>query len=210
MKATDVGRRQLLLGTSCLGLAALLPTPGIAQLSDTPGSLRVPPSEIGKYHRKVLVETTRLLDGQPLFTEKAFDVQIDSLVKQEVIDGGSAQTLRAFIRELLSEQTLEKMYQQLQALAQKLKSATNEVAAAIGSIAEDSLTYVKEFAAKLDKKQLTLVIAHDIQGALTGAGTGAALGLAIAGLGVMAGAVFGALLGAASGSVIGALGDAST
>ncbi len=205
MNDTHVGRRQVLLGTTCLGLAAMLPTSGMAQSSDTPGPLRVPPSEIGKYHRKVLVETTRLLDGQPLFTEKAFDVQIDSLVKQEIIDGGNAETLRAFIRKLLSGQTLEEMYQQLQALAQKLKGAANEVAAAIGSIAEDSLAYVKEFAGKLDEKQVALVIAHDVQGALTGAGTGAALGVVIAGLGVIPGAVFGALLGAASASVIGAL-----
>lgn len=145
------------------------------------------------------------VSGQPLFTEKAFDVQIDSLVKQEIIDGGNAETLRAFIRKLLSGQTLEEMYQQLQALAQKLKGAANEVAAAIGSIAEDSLAYVKEFAGKLDEKQVALVIAHDVQGALTGAGTGAALGVVIAGLGVIPGAVFGALLGAASASVIGAL-----
>ena len=206
MKSTNVGRRQVLLGTTCVGLAAMLPTTGMGQLTGSAGSLKVPPTDIGKFHRKILVETTLLLNGQALFTEKAFDVQIDSLVKNGIIDEGDAEVLRAFSRRLLSGKAFEEIAQDLQALAEKLKSAKNEVAAAIGSIAEDSLLYVKEFAGKLDKKELALVIAYDFQGALNGAGAGAALGVVIAGLGVIPGAVFGALMGAASNSVIGALG----
>ncbi|MDX1370351.1 hypothetical protein [Pseudomonas sp.] len=206
MKGTNYGRRRVLLGTAGLGLAAMLPSAGIGQPSGTAGSLNVPATDIGKYHREILFETTYLLDGQPLFTERAFDVQIDSLVKKEIIRAADAEILKELSKSLLSERAFEEIEEDLRALAEKLKSATNEVAAAIGSIAEDSLLYVKELAGKLDKKKLALVIAHDVQGALTGAATGAALGAIIVGLGATPGAVFGALLGAASGSVIGALG----
>lgn len=206
MKGTNYGRRQILLGTAGLGLAAMLPSAGMGQASGTAGSLKVPATDIGKYHREILFETTHLLSGQPLFTEGAFDVQIDSLVKKEIIGEGDAEILKEFSNNLLSEQAFEEIEDDLRALAEQLKSATNEVAAAIGSIAEDSLLYVKELAGSLDKKKLALVIAHDVQGALTGAATGAALGAIIVGLGATPGAVFGALLGAASGSVIGVLG----
>ncbi len=205
MKGTNYGRRQVLLGTTSLGLAAMLPTAGIGQPSGTAGSLNVPAPDIGKYHRKILFETTHLLDGQPLFTEGAFDVQIDRLVKKEVLGESDAEILREFSKSLLSEQAFEDIEEGLRALAEKLRGAKNEVAAAIGSIAEDSLLYVKELAGRLDKKKLALVVAHDVQGALTGATTGAALGSIIVGLGATPGAVFGALLGAASASVIGAL-----
>lgn len=205
MKSSDVGRRQVLLGTTCVGLAAMLPTTGMGQRSGYAQSLKVPATDIGKFHRKILVETTLLLNGQALFTEKAFDVQIDSLVKNGIIDEGNAEVLRAFSRKLLSAKAFEEIAQDLHALAEKLKNAKNEVIAAIGSIVEDSLIYVKDFARKLDQKDLALVIAYDFQGALNGAAAGAALGVVIAGLGVIPGAVFGALMGAASNSVIGAL-----
>lgn len=206
MNGIDYGRRQVLLGTAGLGLAAMLPGAGLGQPAGTVGSLKVPAAAIGNYHREILFETTDLLSGQPLFTEQAFNVQIESLVKKDIIETDNAETLRAFIRKLLSEQALEELEADLQALAEKLKHAKNEVAAAIGSIAEDSLLYVKEFAGRLDKERLALVIAHDVQGALNGAAAGAALGAIIVGLAATPAAVFGALLGAASGSVIGALG----
>lgn len=208
MNATHAyGRRQVLLGSAGLGVAAMLPAVGIGQTPDTVGLLNVPATDIGTYHREILFETTRLLRGQPLFTEGAFYVQIDSLVKKEIIGEGDAEILKALSRSLLSEQAFEAIEEELRALVEQLKRARNDVAAAIGSIAEDSLLYVKEFAGSLDKKKLARVIAHDVQGAITGAAAGATLGVKIVGLGAIPAAVFGALLGAASGSVIGALGS---
>lgn len=200
------GRRQVLLGSAALGVAAMLPAVGIGQTSGTVDSLNVPATDIGTYHREILFETTQLLRGQPLFTEGAFDVQIDSLVKKEIIRESDAEILKTLSRSLLSEQAFEAIEEELRALVEQLKRARNDVAAAIGSIAEDSLLYVKEFAEQLDKKKLALVIAHDVQGAITGAAAGAMLGVKIVRLGAIPAAVFGALLGAASGSVIGALG----
>jgi hypothetical protein len=207
MKSTNVGRRQVVLGTTCLGLAAILPATSLGQSSDSSASFKVPANGIGKYHRKILVETTLLLNAQPLFTEKAFILLIDNLVKNGIIEEGNADLLRAFSRRLLSGEAFEKLVQDLQGLAEKLKSAKNDVAAAIGSIAEDSILYVKEFSRKLEMKDLILVIAYDWVGALSGASSGAELGALIVGLGVIPGAVLGALMGAASSSVIGALGQ---
>ncbi|NQD94725.1 hypothetical protein HP532_18930, partial [Pseudomonas sp. CrR25] len=101
MKGTNYGRRQILLGTAGLGLAAMLPTAGMGQPSGTAGSLKVPATDIGKYHRDILFKTTHLLNGQPLFTEGAFDMQIDSLVRKEIIGEGDAEILKEFSKNLL-------------------------------------------------------------------------------------------------------------
>ncbi|WP_065832958.1 hypothetical protein [Pseudomonas syringae] len=206
MQDINIGRRHVLLEATFVGLAAMLPIAGMAQQSGSAASLKLPSTDIGKYHRKFLIETTLLLNAQTLFTEKAFDVQIDRLVKNGIIDEGNADILKAFSRRLLSGQAFEEIFHDLQSIAEKLKGANNEVAAAIGSIVEDSLLYVQEFGKKLDNKDLALVIAHDFQGAISGAVLGAELGVIIAGLGAIPGAVFGALAGAAASSTIGALG----
>ncbi|MFJ3483249.1 hypothetical protein ACIPL1_07665 [Pseudomonas sp. NPDC090202] len=60
-------------------------------------------------------------------------------MKNGIIDEGNAAVLKAFTNRLLNGQAFEKIVQDLQVTAEKLKTATNEVAAAIGSIAQDSI-----------------------------------------------------------------------
>jgi uncharacterized membrane protein len=103
---------------------------------------------------------------------------------------------------------LDEIEKELHDLAKKTTNAANVVVAAILSIAQDSVKYVKEMFQRIDPEKATLVVAYDVQGALLGASSGAALGTAIIGIGTVPGAVLGALIGASANSVIGALKDA--
>ena len=142
------------------------------------------------------------LDGALALTEAGFGRSRQSLVNERLITEQESDTLGSLISAILNSGSLdEELLATVRSTYNKTIESLESVASTIAAVLMDSVDYAAEQLMDVDYRIVSLVVAHDVRGAIDGALAGAKVGRYFGG--PVPSAVVGALAAGAAGSIIG-------
>ena len=142
------------------------------------------------------------LDGALALTEAGFGRARRSLVNKYLITEQESGTLGSLISAILNSGSLdEELLATVRSTYNETIESLESVASTIAAVLMDSVDYAAEQLMDVDYRIVSLVVAHDVRGAIDGALAGATVGRYFGG--PVPSAVVGALAAGAAGSIIG-------
>jgi hypothetical protein len=195
MNPNELNRRRFISATAGASAATFLGNAAAQQAQVQ----RIPPETAGDLHRYGMYEISRALEGTPLNSRSGLHKVVDLLYRLELISKEDAAALDRFIDAVLESKSIDEMQKAIERLRSELASKASEVAAAVASIARDSIDLIKQLARKIAQSEAIRVLVADVSGALTAAVIGRKWG-------GTAGAVCFAIGGAFYGSAVAAYG----
>ena len=158
--------------------------------------------EMRGIHRGQLDRAREELNGALALTEAGFGRARQSLVNEHLITEQESGTLGSLISAILNSESLdEELLATVRSTYNKTIESLESVASTIAAVLMDSLDYAAEQLMDVDYRIVSLVVAHDVRGAIDGALAGAKVGRYFGG--PVPSAVVGALAAGAAGSIIG-------
>lgn len=193
MSTDQSSRRHVLAAAGTLGLTALASKRALAQpQGDIPFSKFVA-RDAGREHRARLTDISKTLNGKAPVSPDGMALLVDYLVSLKILAKDDADRLKKLIKTIFDATTFEGLISSVNQLSKEIGEKAGDLAAAIFSIARDSLAYAQSAASGLPLHAVIRVVATDVQGAIDGALTGEKLGGA-------RGAILGAIAGAVAAS----------
>ena len=182
-------------GVATMGVAA-------SAMAQDDSAVSLPSAEeMRGIHRGQLDRVHRELDGVLALTEAGFGRSRQSLVNERLITEQESDTLGSLISAILNSGNLDKLLATVQATYNETIESLGSVASTIAAVLMDSVDYAAEQLMDIDYRIVSLVVAHDVRGAIDGALAGATVGRYFGG--PVPSAVVGALAAGAAGSIIG-------
>lgn len=189
-------RRGALVALAAASGSVALGMPKIPVAQDALDVLPDRLAEATAWHTEVLEEARRSLEGEFALEPGGLQVAMESLLEQGADDYSGFDTLQTMLARMNTADDLGELYEELQQVIRDTSDALMEVEASIVAVLLSSTEYAQTKLSGVDYKQVSLVIAHDVRGAIDGA----ALGHSLAG---QRGAVLGAMVAGAAGSIVG-------
>jgi hypothetical protein len=186
MKHEKVNRRHLLAFATGVGLGAFAPGATAQQAVREP-KLPYPPKDFGSIHGDMLRTISENLKGVAIETEEGLLEIVDLLKSSGVINDTDAAVIQDLIRTIFASADPEQLTAKIELIYKDAATKAGDVAAAIVSIARNSVEHAKDYA-KEHPRQI-YIVASDVGGALAGAYTGGKFGTIFAAVGALAGAV---------------------
>lgn len=150
-------------------------------------------------HRQRLRHGAHDFSEHSPLSDAGINTALDRLVSEAVINQSDRDILGTIASHLFDTE-IDNLQTLLQRVRDAIRSTLGDVADTIAAIVQDSVDYAAETLSDVDYETVTVIIAHDMQGAIQGAVVGARAGARIAS--PVVGAVIGALGGGAGASVI--------
>ncbi len=209
MMATPTGtRREILAAIAVDSKVAAVGVEGNATAHESGEAQRLPTEmEVQKMHRRRL-DARRVQDGESALSEEELSQSLGVLEKQELVSMQESEKLESLIAEIFRFKILETLFGEINRIYNDAIGELDAVARTIAAILMESVAYANDYLQGADYDTVSLVVAHDVRGAIDGAVTGAE----IAGIGSSLNervklAVVGAVASGASGSIIGYFND---
>ncbi len=209
MMATPTGtRRETLAAMAVESEVAAVGVEGIATAHESGEAQRLlTEMEVQKMHRRRL-DARRVQDGESALSEEDLSQSLGVLEKQELVSMQESEKLESLIAEIFRFEILETLFGEINRIYNDAIGELDAVARTIAAILMESVAYANDYLQGADYDTVSLVVAHDVRGAIDGAVTGAE----IAGIGSSLNervklAVVGAVASGASGSIIGYFND---
>ena len=203
--ATPTGTRREMHATMAVDqVVATMGVAGSATTHEAGEAQRLPTvMEVQKMHRRQL-DARKVLDGESALSEAELSQSLGVLDKQELVSTQESEKLESLIAEIFKFEILETLFGEVNRIYNDAIGELDAVARTIAAILMESVAYANDYLQEVDYNTVTLIVAHDVRGAIDGAVTGAE----IAGIGSSLNervrlAVAGAIAGGASGSIIG-------
>ena len=207
--ATPTGtRREILAAIAVDSKVAAVGVEGSATAHESGEAQRLPTEmEVQKMHRRRL-DARRVQDGESALSEEELSQSLGVLEKQELVSMQESEKLESLIAEIFRFEILETLFGEINRIYNDAVGELDAVARTIAAILMESVAYANDHLQGADYDTVSLVVAHDVRGAIDGAVTGAE----IAGIGSSMNervklAVVGAVASGASGSIIGYFND---
>jgi ElaB/YqjD/DUF883 family membrane-anchored ribosome-binding protein len=183
MNSKNLNRRQLIVAATGVGLVSLIPTSAAQEPQ------LINPNDAGKIHGETLKAISSLLGSElKIDTEKGMLAILELLVEKGAVSKEEAPILENLIHALFDpSKDPDKLRKNIEQLWSKERERLSNVAAAIFSIARQSVNSAEKYATE-HPRQIAIVSA-DVLGAMTGAVACAEGGPIVAVLCVVAGSV---------------------
>ena len=202
---TPTKTRREMLASMALGSGVATMGVAVSAMAQDDSAVSLPSAEeMREIHRGQLDRARRELDGALALTGAGFGRARQSLVNEHLITEQESDALGSLISAILDSGSLD------EELLATVRSTYNEtetieslgsVASTIAAVLMDSVDYAAEQLMDVDYRIVSLVVAHDVRGAIDGALAGATVGRYFGG--PVPSAVVGALAAGAAGSIIG-------
>ncbi len=201
-------RREMPAAMAVESEVAAVGVEGSATAHESGEAQRLPTEmEVQKMHRRRL-DARRVQDGESALSEADLSQSLGVLEKQELVSMQESEKLESLIAEIFRFEILETLFGEVNRIYNDAIGELDAVARTIAAILMESVAYANDYLQGTDYDTVSLVVAHDVRGAIDGAVTGAE----IAGIGSSLNervklAVVGAVASGASGSIIGYFND---
>ena len=154
-------------------------------------------------HRRQL-DARIVLDEKAPMSEEELSQSLGVLEKQELVSTQESEKLESLIREIFKFEIVETLFGEVNRIYNGAIGEFDAVARTIAAILMESVAYANDYLQEVEYDIVTLIVAHDLRGAINGAVTGAEIAGTGSSLNVRVRlAVTGAIAGGGSGSIIG-------
>ena len=202
---TPTKTRREMLASMALGSGVATMGVAVSAMAQDDSAVSLPSAEeMRGIHRGQLDrarEELEELDGALALTEAGFGRARQSLVNEPLITEQESDALGSLISAILNSGSLDELLATVQSTYNETIEPLGSVASTIAAVLMDSVDYAAEQLTDIDYRIVSLVVAHDVRGAIDGALAGATVGRYFGG--PVPSAVVGALAAGAAGSIIG-------
>jgi hypothetical protein len=189
MKANEIARRRVLVGAAAISLGGFAPSAAAQQSAQELGLPR--PMAYGPIHGDMLSRISNALGRTVLDSKEGIFKLIDLLEKDVFVSKEDSELLKKLVDIILNSDSVAAMAREIESIYKAVTSKTADVAAAIISIARNSVENIERLGGRSDVKKAIYIVSSDVTGALTGAAACSKLPRVFAVIGALAGAVAG-------------------
>ncbi len=181
---------------------------GSATVHEAGEAQRLPTEmEVQKMHRRQL-DARKVQDGESALSEADLSQSLGVLEKHELVSMQESEKLESLIAEIFKFEILETLFGEVHRIYNDAVGGLDAVARTIAAILMESVAYANDYLQGTDYNTVSLVVMHDVRGAIDGAVTGAEIAGIDSSLNERVRlAVVGAIASGASGSIIGYFND---